>query len=161
MDTKYTFGRVLAGVMIILGWVVALALGVVVIINAKQNMVNAVLAISVGILIAAVAGALNHGAWQALIALFDMADDTHTASVNSGLQLEQLRTMSRSMARQGPAAVAPAVAPAEARPSEPTPLGSPLPPVQLPNGPRPGESSEQWAKRIEREEAEQFKARRR
>jgi hypothetical protein len=149
MTSPYTFGRGMATAMITIGWIVGGLVCTLLVVgsiyDARVPVARAVM-IGAGIVGGFFIGSMNHGFWQAMIALFDIADNTRR-------QTELAEEHARP-----PRQVRPQPAPAPVSHNTVTPT-DPLPPVKLPNGPRQGESEADWAKRIEREEAAAFKRR--
>jgi len=147
METHYTVGRIIAGVCIGLGYAagaIALVAGVI---GLKSG--------GIVIIFWAVLGSvLNHGFWQMVLALFDLAD--------SNRELVNLQRDANAAAKRSPPTV-PQVAPRPASPSMPPTTrvaqDSAPTPLEVPRGMLPGETDAQWARRIEREDAEAFKRR--
>ncbi|MBN8524603.1 MAG: hypothetical protein J0M02_04625 [Planctomycetes bacterium] len=163
--TRYLFGRGLAHALIIIGWIVA---GLVVVaatfaMTMGKEGIPPILRALIGLLIGSVAGgvigAVNHGVWQALLALFDIAD--HTQQQTDILQRLDYRSdqHDRPAVRNRVVTSAPTPGEVWAAPVEPTPP-RPSPAPFVPAGKRAGETDEQWARRIEREEVEAFKQKR-
>jgi hypothetical protein len=152
MTDRYRMGRTLARTMIILGWAISGLGAVLMLANGAQSRGNMIVVAIAAICIGIIAGALNHGLWQALVALFDIADTTHNAHIEADKQTELLRRM---VTRSSPDAPAPP--PTRGEIWAPAPL--PRQPDPPPAGIRPGETAQQWAKRIQDEEAAAFRAR--
>lgn len=158
--TRYRIGRSVASAGIGLGWCAAAALvawgGMA---GAREPDISRLIGVLLGLLVGGMAGTLlglvNHGFWQLAIAVFDIADHTAPLPAEAPAPSPVVATRPPPVTRRPPPPDA------DKTPPEGVPAGPPLPPVVLPNGPRPGETDEQWAQRIEREEAAAFRQRHR
>lgn len=151
METQYRLGRGIASTCVGFGY----AFGALAILSGALSIKDGgAVQVFWGIL----CPVLNHGLWQTVKALFDIADNSRE---QMSLQRETMEAIGSGL--KGPTETVrrqPAPAPTPGEVWAPQIGQEAIPtPVERPVGMRPGETEQQWAKRIEREEAEAFKRR--